>query len=483
MLLVGSTLSGDGACDNATIPTQATSTDTDLTLTESSGELSTLASSVITSASDTDFTFGVCVDDTANNSTPAGYVEPTTTNSTYTVNVFQPEAYVADEGLGEVEAFNTGTYATDAAKNQTATVVSSLTGVEGVAVTSDGSKAVVAFKNGTLAVIDTITNSRVGSAVTIDYPSGTAVACSNASAIAISGAYAYVACANTSPTDDELYAIPVSSLVGTSPVTASDGEDLGASGSIGGIAAIQNSSYAYVAVTLAAAGKLYVAAYNLPNVMSETYSFSGVSQTFPEGVALTVSGSAVSAYVVSANTNPPTQPTTAVAGDVDLFALPTPLASLSAPTVQSVPIIEYTLSGTLTDLSPEPTSVVVTPDLNYVYVGLLGSNQFAVLPSNLSSGPDLYDLPGATSFSNNGSATAVGSDTPAAVIAPSLDSPLPTGGYRLFFIATTSAALHADIVDAGSGSGSPAADANSPAISISSTTTNPTAAASIPVPQ
>jgi len=169
---------GGGAC-----PGGAGALPTGITVTTGTGLVS--GSATAASATATDFTFDMCVSDTANSTTPAGFdLDPN-----FLINVLGQKAYVTNTSdTVEVISTNPG-----AAVTSIAITAGDLP--EGVAIRPDGRRAyVVAGGAATVRVIDTISDTLVSS---IALPGCTLPRRVTTGVIPAIGPRAYVTCSNS----------------------------------------------------------------------------------------------------------------------------------------------------------------------------------------------------------------------------------------------------------------------------------------------
>jgi len=360
-----------------------------LNLNSATGELS--GTPTAASAKDSDFTFQICVADTANAVTPAGFALPNTTGQTFTVNALDTFAYVADPGLNQVEVINTGT-PTVSPSNTVVTTLAA-TSPDSVAITPNGRQAFITLSSSKeFGVVDTILNSLVE---TFSLNS----TCTSPAGVAITpdGTQAYVACGS----GNELDVVDTSSDTVTSTI-------LFTSGTPTAIAFKPDGSRAYV--TLSTTNELAIVdVATATQISGSPFALSAANDT-PLGIATTTNGSKVYAYIAKQN------PTGAGAVDVvDVTTDPT-------TTLTIVTNITVGTSGS----KPENLALTTeSPDPMRVYVTLNGTSQFAIL-DNSKSAPALTGI-----FALPDPATAAGDTAPTGIAIPPL-SPLPTDGLRIF---------------------------------------------------
>jgi len=320
----------------------------------------------------TDFTFEVCVFDTANTTTPRG--TPAVLPA-YTVNIMNTFAYLADNTNDAVEVINTTTNA--------AVTTIALTGGDlpfGVAVTPDGRKAYVTL-NGVdeVAVIDTITNS-VSTTISLSTCTGPlGIAMGTPGGVS---PRAFVACSNgeiavlDTTTDTELssttYGSPGATLYGIA-ISPDD---------------------AFVAATDTANAEVIV--LNSVTLVNVTNSPATAGVSAPHGVAFSANSARL--YIAGAFSDDvvvvdPNDPTNVIAG---------PIATGGGGGVDT------------------PEQIAVTPDGTRVYVTLNGaSNGFAVF--NDGATPTLNTV-----------VTPVNFSSPFGVTIPPLLI-VPATGVRVYF--------------------------------------------------
>ncbi|MCL5289159.1 MAG: YncE family protein [Acidobacteria bacterium] len=298
------------------------------------GAASGLLSGIPTTASPTplDYAFDVCVFDTANATTPSG-----NSTASYTVNIMDPLAAVAQPGSDTVEGINTktnlsiGPVAMPAASFPTA-----------VAVTPDGRKAYVTLNAADdVAVIDTITGtvSLVGGLGTCVGPQGIAIGMPGGLPTA------FVACSNgeVAVIDAATDTFVASGPFGTqAPITAD----------FYGVAFTPDESLVYV--TDAANDEFVVLdAISVVEIFGSPFA-AGV--TAPHGIL--ISADQLRVYIAGSLSD-------------DLIVLDT----ADNTTVVAGPIAMGLGSG--------PEALAVTPDGAHVYVTLTGADAFAVIDDTL----------------------------------------------------------------------------------------------------
>ncbi|MDE3179906.1 MAG: YncE family protein, partial [Acidobacteriota bacterium] len=337
------------------------------------------------SAADSDFTFGVCLTDTANQTTPAGSAlpNPPTTNS-FTVNVFHRYAYIPDIAAGGIQVIDTGESATAPSKVKTIT----LSNIQGsVAVTPDGNYAFVPLTtNNGFAVIDTITSLEVTGSP-FSFPSG--ATCTGPVGVAFSpdSNSAYFACSS----DSEVAELDISKIASSSKVTGITSVSTSSAGPPAAIAVSPDGSNVYVVTSGTSPQLLIYTASSLGATPTSIPLAAGVTP-----VAIALAGSSPTyAYIAEQISGSP--------GQVDVYNSGS--GKLLAP---AVTFAAAKVSGTT--YNPEPSRLAVTSDGARIYVGLQGTDEFAEINAGTSTqvtgSPFL--LPSAASGSN----TTIGASSP-----------------------------------------------------------------------
>jgi YVTN family beta-propeller protein len=352
---------GGGGCAPAgTLPTN-------LSLGAATGLLSGVPT--VASPLPSDYAFDVCVFDAANTTTPSG-------NDTvsYTVNIMDPLAAVAQPGTTSVEGINTKTNLSVGPVAMPALSVPT-----SVAVTPDGRKVYVTL-NGTddVAVIDTIT----GAVTTVAGGLGT---CTGPQGIAIGlpGGLptAFVACSNRRiAVIDAATDTFVSSAIRGSP-----------GATFYGVAMTPDDSLVYV--TDAVNGQFVVLdAISAVEIFGSPFA-AGV--TLPHGVAISADGNR--AYLAGS-----------LSDDVIVIS-----------TADNTTVVAGPIS---TGLGSSPESLAVTPDAlgAHVYVTLTGTDKFAVIDDTLAT-PAIIGAP----------VSLTAATSPWGVTIPPLLS-VPASGFRVY---------------------------------------------------
>ncbi len=405
------------------------------------------------SAADTDFTFGICLSDTANQTTPAASALPNNTPQKYTVNVFNRYAFVVDTGTPQkVRVINTGESAVSPSDPGIAVPVTGPGSAPGdMAVTPNGNYAFVLLPaTNSFDVIDTITHSLV---TTTGFPSGSSCASPVGVAFSSDSTKAYFACGGSPAAVVELNITNVAAPVGVASATVAS-----ANGVPAAMALTPDGTALYVATSASTPNVLI---YNPANLASTPITVTLTAGVTPVAIALVPSSPAIVAYVAEQQL--------ALPGQVDVFSVVgTSVTHLSAVTFAAI-----TVSGTT--YNPEPSCLAVTPDDARVYVGIQGTDEFAVITggTNTQLAKSPFLLPSAISAPP----ATIGASSPAGVDIPPLDT-LPATGYRVFFTSINSGNGEVEIID--DTAGAPAPD-SVPTLSFGSTSV-PQAIANIPVP-
>ncbi len=332
--LGGNTWVPGGSTVGLCSPTATTVFPSGLTLVPSSGLLFGVPDTISAAASD--YTFEVCVFDTANATTPSGIPAAL---PTYTINVLDTLAYAAGSGNDTVGKFNTTSNASPATSI-------ALTGSDqpfGVAVTPDGRKVyVTAFGADAVRVIDTITG--LVTSVTPNLGS-----CTGPQGIAIGSPgglpTAFVACSN-----GEVAVIDAA----TDTFVGSGG--FGSGGAFYGVALTPDESLVYV--TDETFDEIVVLdAISVVEIFGSPFA-AGV--TAPHGIIISADGNRV--YIAGS-----------LSDDVIVLDVAT------NSTVVAGPIS--------TGLGSGPEALAVTPDTlgAHVYVTLTGTDEFVVIDDTLAT--------------------------------------------------------------------------------------------------
>lgn len=404
-----------------------------------SGPFTTPASTV-----DPDFTFAICLTDTANVATPAGSALPNPPTNAYTTNVFNRYAFIVDTGATkEVRVIKTGDHISAPSNPGTTVAVTGPgTGSGDVAVTPDGNYTFVLLPAAnSFDVIDTITNTLVA---TTSFPSGFACASPVGVAFSSDSTKAYFACGGSPAGVVELNISNVAAPVGVATATP---------------------TAAPTAIALSPDGTNVYATIPGPDLL--IYSASLASSTsaslttgFTPGAVL---ATASAAYVAETKSAAP--------GRVDIVSISGGTGTLSS----SILFTSSTVSATT--YNPAPSCLAITPDGARVYVGLQGTDAFAVIQT--SSNTQLTGSPFLLPTAAPGSSTTIGTSSPDGVTIPSLFA-VPSAGYRVFFSSINSGNGEVDIIDDNKG-GAPAPDTTT--LTNFSSTSTPQGIAAIPVPQ
>ncbi|HEY6467401.1 MAG TPA: YncE family protein [Candidatus Acidoferrales bacterium] len=442
---------GPGATSGACTSTLTGTIPSGLTLNSSS--TTATITGTPSNASGGQYSFEICVTDTGDSMTPAGFAPPTTSN-TLDLDVMTPYAVIAEETADEVELFNTLT-------EQSSALVSVGSGSPGnlpygVAFSPSGRYAYVTLSGSDeLAIFDTITKAQIASSpvslATGCSPHGVAattslilVACNGA----ISGAD-YVAVVKVTNTGDT-----ATFSVGTPIATTTDGAEPE------GVAVTPDGSQAYV--TLSNGNQLFAIAISgnsasaavLPSPITNPFSLSSTVGTIPMGIAIAPAlgtGASWVAYIAKQGATPNTP---GVPDGVEVLAL----------TGTGAFTTDASATTATTDSTAKPTYVAVTPDNTHVYVSYAASNSYAVFDNTQASAPLITTSPLTTSAA-----------TPQGIAIPVV-SAVPSGSTFLAFICQTATNNLAFVDD----KSTPAEDTSSP-LPLSGTA--PVSIASTPAPQ
>lgn len=367
------------------------------------------------SSSVTDYTFQVCVTDTANATTPAGFAlppNPPFAGNNYLVNVMDTLAYVAEPGLNSVEVIRTS--------NSIGTVASVATGAgtapDSVALTPNGRQAYVTLANNKFAVIDTITNAQITGS-----PFSLPAACTAPLGAAISpdGTRVYFACSTSNKvvvisTTDNTTVLATITAAGTPTPTTPDS-----------VAFKSDGTRAYV--TFSGTDQLVIIDNTVTSPVQVGTAFAlTAANTTPLGIALATNGTKTYAYVAKQN------PGAAKPGAVDVVDI----------TSDTLSVVKNLIVG---GNNSQPDSVAVTPDETRVFVTLTGADQFAVIDNTLAMPAPIahspFNLPDPTMVS--------AASAPIGVAIPPL-TPVPASGFRVFISRSAAAAHDVAIIDASS---------------------------------
>jgi hypothetical protein len=439
---------GPGATAGACTTAPTGTLDPDLTLS-SAGLLSSDGNALTTaSTATTQWTFQVCVSDTGNATTPAGFALPATTGNEFVVNVLNTLAYVAENSANKVAIINT-------TSNTAGTPLSTnISTPDSVAISPNGRQAYVTMGNNDIAVVDTITQGHFGNS-----PFALPAGCVAPTGIAITpdGTQFYVAC----PGGNEVLVFSAITSTTTSPLTALATISTGAGSTPESVAFKPDGTRAYA--TLSGNNKLAIINTSTQvQITSSPFTLSALN-TAPQGIALATNGTEIYAYIAkgAAGSGQPGVEVEDITSDPSASPL-TPVANLQ------------------TGAGSAPNSVAVLPDSSRVYVTLEGANQFAVIdntvtpPAQIVNSP--YNLP-----TPGSPATA---SAPLGVTSPPL-SPVPGAGYRVYLCLSNAAQSNVAVMgDLGNTTTTPPTPAEDPAspVTIDASAT-PTGIANIPVPK
>jgi DNA-binding beta-propeller fold protein YncE len=380
-------------------------TSTGLSLAATTGVLSDVAAGTA-SALTSDFTFQVCVHDTANATTPAGFAlppSPPLTGNAYVVNVIGTLAYVAIPLTGNAEVGKIST----SPGSSLSTIALGVAGTpDSVAITPDGRFAYVTLNaTNQFARIDTITN-----AVTV---SAALTGCTGPLGITagqtLSGGRAYIAC-NTSNsvavinTATHALVTTILSVGATVPATATPTR----------LAITPDGTRVYVTDSTNKQFIVIATSNNLP-IAGSPFPFAGTCTT-PRGIAIRPDG--LRAFV-------------ACSGNGQLHVINTTFNTDIAQTALGTPPATAT-----------PDSVAVLPDGSRVYVTIPNLNEFSVVDATGSTIPPFrkfvdFNLPDPT--------VAAAAVTPIGVTIPPLVVPVPATGFRVFIV--LQATSQVDVID------------------------------------
>ncbi|MGH9402656.1 MAG: hypothetical protein ACRD2P_11175 [Terriglobia bacterium] len=393
---------------------------------------------------DTDFTFGLCVTDTPNQTTPAGFALPNPPTNSFTVNVLNRYAFIADTGANEVRVIKTGE---SAVVPTTTSITISQTNMQGsVAVTPNGNDAFVPLtgSNG-FAVIDTITGAALPKSP-FAFPSG--ATCTSPVGVAFSpdSSKAYFACSG----NNVVVEIDISQIAGSS-------------GKVTGVASSTATTPAAIAISPDGSNVYVVTStpalliYNAASLVTAPASTSLTSGFSPAAVLAT----STTAYIAETKASAP--------GQVDIVSISGGTGTLASP----VMFAASTVSSTT--YNPAPSSLAITPDSSRVYVGLQGTDEFAVIAT--ATNTQITNSPFLLPTAAPGSSTTIGSSSPAGIVIPPLFT-LPATGYRVFFTSVNGGNGEVDIID--DKNGAPIVDTTS--LTNFGASSTPQGIAAIPVP-
>ena len=321
-----------------------------------SGALAGLPSSASTSS--TDYTFQLCVGDTANATTPSGSSLP---SSNITVNVINTYAYVAEPGADQVEVIDTLT-------NMPAGITIPLpagSGANSVALTPDGRFAYVTLSKAStvqLAAIDTISNSNptpISLTGCID-PVGVALA---PVAVTADGIRAYIACRDQGEAGGAVAVIDVSTNQEVTTFTKGGGPF--------GAAISPDGTRAYVTLTANSRMISFDNTTTPPTVIGNT--LLNISASNPTGIVVANVPGEPNVYAYIAMLTGPNN-----FGGVEVYDV-TNVTQTNGPVF--VKSIIFNINSALGN---SPLGITATPDNTLVYATLNGSNQCAVISNVLN---------------------------------------------------------------------------------------------------
>lgn len=302
------------------------------------------------------FAFQVCVTDTANATTPAGFALPSTANTdptTLTIDVMTPYAATTETGTKALDLFNTSTL-TDTG-GVTMQPISFTSGTPyGAAFSTSGRYVYITLSDiNKLAVFDTISNLQVtGSPFSL-------TGCTTPHGVAATSTFIFVACSGSGNVAYlDTTAFGVNTIATDHPTSAPEGVAVSADGS-------------RVYVTLSAENKLF-AIKNAAGTLTALSPFDltdATVGTIPMGIAWAPNGSDTLAYIAEQGASGKPDGIEVVKLTNDTFSVDTQLATNTpAPSfAQSVPY-----------------SVAVTPDGARVYATLNAFDEFAVMDNTQS---------------------------------------------------------------------------------------------------
>ena len=324
-----------------------------------------------TSAASGVYAFQVCVTDTGNSMAPAGSALPNTAGNDLSMAVLAPLAYISESGQVEVVNTNTKSTVKTISTNPSTTPY-------GVAFSPSGRYVYVTLSDqGELAVYDTITNSELGTPISL-------TGCTNPHGVAATASLIFVACNGTSTTADYVAVVSVNNS-GATP-TFSLGTAI-ATGTMGdgpeGVAISPDQSRVYV--TLSGGNSVFA----INNSGGSPVALTGVTNpaplssahgTIPMGIAVALSGGAgpgTVAYIAKQGAS------ATVPDGVEVI-------TLTGDAFTDVAGASFTTS---VDSSAAPSFVAATPDSHRVYVTLNGVDEFAVVNNTLSPPSQLGGSP------------------------------------------------------------------------------------------
>lgn len=364
----------------------------------------------VASATTSDFTFAVCVEDGGNANVPGNFVLSAGAPSSYVLNVMNTNAYIAAPGNSNVEIIDTtGNTQTTRLAPPIPVPVTLASTPFGVAISPNGRKAYVTFSaalTNAYMVIDTITNAVITAQVNMPSPT-----CQAPRDVAVTpdGARIYIVCTGTSggavqeiavfnaATDTLITEIPTG--VGSSPTAL-------------GI----RSDNARVYVTLNGSNNLFI----IDNTMTPPVPFGGGSL-----------------FGLNATTNQPTGIVLAKNG-VTTFAFVSKQFAVLPNTVQKIDVVDVTTDPPVNNnqisltAAQVPVNLAAVPGDAKIYFTLSSTNQFGVI-NNTVSPPVLY---GASPFNLPDPALAAAAENPQDIAIPTL-SPVPATGVRVYITQST----------------------------------------------
>jgi hypothetical protein len=412
-----------------------------LTLNSSATNATITGTPSAASASAGQFSFQLCVTDTANSMTPAGFALPSTLGNNLIIDVITPYAVMTE--ADEVEFFNTLTKADSSVATQPVSTGAG-SAPYGVAFSPSGRYAYVTLSGGSsnsLAIFDTITNAEAGSPISL-------TGCTAPHGVAATANLILVACNGS----DNVAVVNVTNSGDTSTFSLGTAIATGSSGSQPeGVAISPDGSRAYV--TLSHTNQLFAVAITGTTAVAlsgtNPISLSNSAGTIPMGIAVALaggSGPGTVAYIAKRGAS-------LVAADgVEIITLTNDAFT---------DVSQIALSA---DSSTKPTYVAVTPDSTHVYVSLLESDQFAVF-NNVTT----------TQITNSPFNLTTSSASPQGVAIPVVSGVLPGSNFWVFICqnATNNLALIDD-------KSAPAEDGSSP---VAVAGTAPLGIAATPAPQ
>jgi DNA-binding beta-propeller fold protein YncE len=378
------------------------------------------------------YAFQVCVTDTGNSMTSAGFALPNTSGNDLAIDVMNTYGYTAETSANEVEVVNTSTKAT-----VTTIPTGSGTAPYGVAFSPSGRYAYVTL-SGTdqLAIFDTITDAQTTSPASPIALAG----CTAPHGVAATSAFVFIACNGTGN-----IAVVDTTAFGENTIatdhTNSQPE---------GITIRADNLRVYA--TLSAENELFT----IDNSGASPVALAGTGDPFtllttdgtiPFGIAAVPNGAGTLAYIAKQGASG------TVPDGIEIVTLTNDAFASSSSVVTSV------------DSSAIPTYVAASPDGSVVYVTLAGADKFAVFANNAA--------PAQITGSPFTLATAAAG--PQGVTIPVLSPVPPATGYLVFI--SQDATNNLAVIDNLS---PPVAD-GTPTIALAGTA--PAAIASTPAPQ